>query len=348
MIGDLRILSIGAGAIGTYIGGSLALCGYPVVFLERPEVAAALRDTGMLLGLPGGERHLTGISVVDSLPEAFAEAAFDVMLFALKSFDTAAALEKLAPYSDQLPPMLCVQNGVDNELRIAAVIGEDRVIGGTVTSAIGRRGTGNIVVERLRGVGIETGHKISSRLLEALDLAGLRPQGYPRRGDMKWSKLLTNLVANATAAILDMTPAEIFSHPGLYRLEMEQLREALRVMRAQGLEVVDLPGTPVRLLALGTRLPAAAARPLMVRAIGSGRGGKMPSLHIDLHGSRGQSEVEDLNGAVARYGQRVGVDTPVNRMLAEILMKLTRGEISLDTYARRPDRLLETFAGKGR
>lgn len=343
MSGELRVLSIGAGAIGTYIGGSLALSGCSVVFLERPEVAAALRENGMQLGLPGGERHLAGISVVDTLPEAFAEAGFDVMLFALKSFDTAAALEKLAPYGDHLPPVLCVQNGVDNEPRIAAVIGEDRVIGGTVTSAIGRRGTGNIVVERLRGVGIETGHEISSRLLEAFDRAGLQPRGYSRRGDMKWSKLLTNLVANATAAILDFTPADVFSHPGLYRLEMEQLRETLRVMRAGGLRVVDLPGTPVRLLALGTRLPAAAARPLMVRAVGGGRGGKMPSLHIDLHGSRGQSEVDDLNGAVARYGQRVGVDTPVNRMLTEILMKLTRGEISLDAYARRPERLLDAF-----
>ena len=68
---------------------------------------------------------------------------------------------------------------------------------------------------------------------------------------MKWSKMLTNLPANATSAILDMTAAEVFAHPGLFRLEMRMLRETLAVMRASRIRVVDLPGVPVRALALG-------------------------------------------------------------------------------------------------
>src|SRR5512135_1226447 len=111
-------------------------------------------------------------------------------------------------------------------------------------------------------------------------------------------------------------------------------------MKAMRIRVVDLPRTPVRLLALAVRLFLLVSRPLMVRAVGGGRGGKMPSFHIDLHSGRGQSEVEYLNGAVVRHGERLGISTPVNRFLTETLIALTQGDISLDRYAHRPERLL--------
>ncbi len=72
---------------------------------------------------------------------------------------------------------------------------------------------------------------------------------------MKWSKMMTNLTANPISAILDMTAAEVFANPKLYRLEVEMLCECMAVMKAQGIPVVDLPGTPVRALAFVTRLP---------------------------------------------------------------------------------------------
>jgi 2-dehydropantoate 2-reductase len=167
---------------------------------------------------------------------------------------------------------------------------------------------------------------------------------YARPADMKWSKLLTNLLGNATSAILDMTPAAIFAYPGLYRLEVEQLRETLRVMRESGISVVNLPRTPVRLLAVGAGLPPVLSRPMLARAVAGGRGGKMPSFHIDLYSGRGRSEVESLNGAVVRNGERVGVPTPINRLLTDTLSALTRGEIPIDTYAKKPERLIRAAA----
>jgi 2-dehydropantoate 2-reductase len=167
-----------------------------------------------------------------------------------------------------------------------------------------------------------------------------------RAADMKWSKMLTNLPANATAAILNMTAAEVFAHPGLFRLEMRMLRETLAVMRANCVRVVDLPGVPVRALALGTRLPEFIARPLMLKAVGGGRGGKMPSFHIDLYSGRGRSEVDWLNGAVVCYGEKAGVPTPVNRLLTETLLALTRGDVPLETYSRQPEKLLEKVSSK--
>jgi 2-dehydropantoate 2-reductase len=127
----------------------------------------------------------------------------------------------------------------------------------------------------------------------------------------------------------------------LYRLEIRQLREALAVMRAQQIRVVDLPGTPVRLLAFAVRyLPLAVSRPFLSKAVGSGRGGKMPSFHIDLYSKRGKSEVDYLNGAVAQAGRRLGIPTPVNQLLTDTLLGLTREEIPLTIFAGHPEKLL--------
>lgn len=347
--GKLKILTFGAGAIGTYIGGSLALAGHPVVFVEQPRVVEELRARGLRLDLTLDERRRTkeastilpsAFVIVASLEEALRYGPFDLALFALKSYDTRSALEGMQPLADKLPPLLCLSNGVSNEPAIAEALGADKVIHGTVTTAIGRRGAGDIVLEKLRGVGVAKGHPLSEKVHAALDAAYLNSRLFENAAGMKWSKMLTNLIANPTSAILDMTAAEVFADRDLYKLEIEMLKECLAVMKAQGFDVVDLPGTPVRALAFATTLPLWLSKPFLARAAGAGRGAKMPSFHIDLHSGRGKSEVEYLHGAVARAGEKFGVPTPVNKMLTETLLALTNGEIPLEEFAHKPDKLL--------
>ena len=346
---NLKILSFGAGAIGTYIGGSLALAGEQLVFLEQPSMAEQLRSRGMRLDLSlDGRRKIKETSVLApgafiaaaSLDEALRYGPYDVALFALKSFDTAAAVEAMQPFSERLPAVWCLSNGVDNEPALAKLLGTDKVIPGTVTSAVGRRGPGDITLERLRGIGVASAHPLSNKLMAVANAAFLNARAYSNESAMKWSKLLTNLVANPTSAILDMTAAEVLANPKLYKIEVEVLRECLAVMQAQRIPVVDLPGTPVRALAFATRLPLWLSKPLLSRAAGSGRGGKMPSFHIDLHSGRGKSEVEFLHGAVVRAGAKFGVPTPVNKVLTETLMAMTRKEIPLEEFSRQPEKLL--------
>ena len=338
---DMKFLVIGAGAIGTYIGGSLALSGQSVVFLERPEVAGSLRKSGLRVEIDGIEHHVSAPQIVSTVDEALTCGPFDVGLLAVKSYDTPTLIDMLRPYAVALPPFLSFQNGVENELSLMTVLGEEKVIPGTLTSAIGRKGPGSIVLQRLRGIGVAETHILAAPLVSLLDAAGLNAVKYARADSMKWSKLLTNLWANATSAILDMSPTDIYGHPGLCRLELSMQREALRVMRAKDIPVCDLPGTPVRLMAAVIRyLPNFISTPLLQPAIGKGRGEKMPSFHIDLHSGRGKSEVEYLNGAVVRFGEEAGVDTPVNRLLTETLTALTEGTLPMETFARQPEKLL--------
>lgn len=346
---NLKILSFGAGAIGAYIGGSLALAGEQVVFVEQPSVADELRQRGLRLDLMIDKRRKmqeasvinpSSFIVAGSLEDALRYGPFDVALFALKSFDTPAALEGMKPFVEKLPPVLCLSNGVDNESAIANLLSPNKVIPATVTSAIGRRGAGDIVLEKLRGLGIATSHPLSERLLATANSAFLNAKAFSNAAAMKWSKMLTNLVANPTSAILDMTAAQVFARPKLYKLEIDMLRECVAVMTTQGIPVVDLPGTPARALAFATRMPLWLSKPLLSRAAGSGRGAKMPSFHIDLYSGRGKSEVEYLHGAVVRAGQKFGVPTPVNKVLTETLMSLTNKEIPLEEFAHKPEKLL--------
>jgi len=345
----MKFLVFGAGAIGTYIGGSLVLGGHQVVFVEQPKMVEELRAKGLRLDLTLDERRQTREAFVveprsfviePSLESALRFGPFDAAIFALKSFDTLPAMEGLKPFADKLPPIVCLSNGVDNEPAIAATLGADKVIYGTVTTAIGRRGPGDIVLEKLRGVGIAAGHPLSERLVAAFDQSYLKCRLFPDALSMKWSKMLTNLIANPTSAILNMTAAQVFANRKLYRLEIQMLRECLLVMDAMKLKVVDLPGTPVRALAFATTLPLWLSKPFLARAAGSGRGSKMPSFHIDLYSGRSQSEVEFLHGAVVREGRAHAVQTPVNKVLTDTLLALTRREIPLEEFAGQPGKLL--------
>jgi len=355
-VSDLKPMSFlifGAGSIGTYVGGSLVLAGQRVVFIEQPSVAAGLREGGLRLDVSVDSHRQavqplivppTSFGIVSSPQEALQLEPFDAAIFAMKSFDTPAALEGIKPFADKMPPILCLQNGVDNEPAIAAVLGLSRVIAGTVTCSIARRSAGDIVLEKARGIGIAAGHPLSDRLGNAFNAALLNAHLSPRPADMKWSKLLANLPGSATSAIVDMSPAEVFAHPGLYALELRMAHEALAVMAAQGIHPVDLPRLPVRLLALALRLPSFLAHPILAKIVGGGRGAKMPSFHIDLHAGRPDSEVAFQQGAVVRYGEKVGVPTPANRVVTNTLLALVHGKIPMAEFSRQPEKLIALLA----
>jgi len=338
----MNFLSIGAGAIGTYIGGSLTLSGNQVVYLEKPGARASIES--LHLNLIDQTHTISNPTIVTNIEEAIEFGPYDCVLFALKSFDTIRVLKSIVPFIDQLPPFLCLQNGVENELNMRKYLQDNQVIPATVTSAIGKISPGSIVLEKLRGIGISNQHPLSSRLLSAFNLSNLNAQLYQNPEAMKWSKLLTNLVSNATSAILALPPEEIFSHPGLYKIERAQLNETLDVMEKSKIPVVDLPGTPVRQLALAVRwIPSIISRPLIKKAVVGGRGDKMPSFYLDLMSGRTESEVDFLNGAVVRWGEKVNIPTPVNSFLTITLAGMVNGRISKERYQNNIQLFIDNF-----
>lgn len=333
----LRFLCFGLGAIGSYIGGSLAAAGDEVVFVER---FASNEKQEIQLRQVDNTLVRSSVKVVSSVQAALKTGPFAAALLAVKSFDTLSVLAEIQPYKDCFPPILCLQNGVENEGLIAERMGAEKVIGGSVTSAIRRVDIGNAIVEKSRGVGIESTHPLSHELIEHFNRAGLNAVGYAQRDSLKWSKLLTNLQANALPAILNWTPYQVLSHPATYAIECSALREALAVMQAMGIEVVNLPGTPVKpWVTVMTRFPEGLSRPLIARLLGGARGGKMPSFYIDLHLGKKQSEVVFLNGAVVRFASKLRLTAPVNTVLTQVLSGMAMGTLPFERFNQHLEQL---------
>ena len=142
-------------------------------------------------------------------------------------------------------------------------------------------------------------------------------------------------------AIVDVSPADVYGDPGLYRIERRQLLEAFGVMRLNALEPVSLPGVDVRLLRLGLRLPDPLVRPIIRRAVAGARGRKDPSLRLHAGSGSGPTEVAWLNGAVAEEAARHGRAAPVNRRLAELVASVVADPERQNWFRGRPDRLVE-------
>lgn len=336
-----RFLIFGAGAVGTYIGASLLFSGVQVTFIEREEAAEQIQSRGLRLKIGGAERVYSHPVIFGSLEAARQAGPFDVLVIAVKSFDTLSLAQAIARDLPEFGAVLCLQNGVENEQLLSTYLGGERVIAGAVTSAVSRIAAGDVILERQRGVAVAAGNPLSAEIVTAFNRAGLNARLYDHAQSIKWSKMLTNLLANASAAILDMTPEEIFADREVYALEVRQIREALKVTAALDIPVTDLPGAPVKLLALILdNLPNWLSRPIVRRTLGRGRGAKMPSFHIDLHSGRKKSEVDFLNGAVVRHALQLGLHAPVNRLLNETLLGLIEGSLAVDQFARQPGNLL--------
>jgi 2-dehydropantoate 2-reductase len=338
----MRYLVFGAGAVGSYLGGRLALSGQTVTFFDRPDVAPAIASAGIHLVDETGDSILPAPRITSDLKDACDGA--EVVVLCVKAYDCLAAADRLAALPDR-PPVLSILNGIGNEDTLASAIGADNVVPASLTSAVRFLAPGAVRIERARGVGLSSGHPLSERLRADFEDAGLRPRLYDDPASMKWSKLVTNLLSNAISAITGLSAGDVYHHPGLYNLEIEALRETCRVITRSGRRLLALPGVPVPWLGRLAWLPKTLTRPLLERVVGGGRGDKAPSLAYDV--GRGRSEVAWLNGAVAQEGRRLGVSTPANSLLTSIVMDLVEGRSQAARYAGRPEALLAEAARAG-
>jgi 2-dehydropantoate 2-reductase len=341
----LRYLIFGSGAVGGYIGGRLALAGHPLVFLDRLPVIQGLTKHGLRLQQGGGEKLLRKPQTATTLGEAVALHNPEIIILCVKAYHCQEASRELGAFDGLTAPIVSVLNGIGNEVTLAKEVGEARVIAASLTSSVRPIEPGLVRVERMRGLGLASQHPLSASLAKEMRAANLNPVLYENAQRMKWSKALTNMISNSTSAILGWVPDLVFNHRGLYRLEIEALREAVRVMRALDLKPQDLPDVPVRLLSSAIFLPTAITFPLFKKAAISGRGDKLPSFCYDI--GRGKSEAPWLNGAIAAEGKRLEISTPANDVLFEVLMGLVEGRLESDTYNGNPGLLLSAAQAAG-
>jgi 2-dehydropantoate 2-reductase len=336
------IVVVGAGAVGTFLGATLAVGGEDVVLLRRDGSPGLAREAITIDG-PGGQASTADLTVAGS-PGTVPDAP-DVLILAVKMPDLRGALETASAWPNAV--VLAVGNGVGADDLIRDARSGGSIAGSLTASVVLDRAAGTIHRLSRGGIGLAAVEGaavrldgVIERLVAGFASGGLRARRLEDAASMRWSKLLANLLGNATSAILDMDPTDVYRDPGLFDVERRQLLEALAVMQALHLRPLALPGADVRPLTLAARLPWIVVRPVMARAIGGGRGGKSPSLRLHLQKGTGQTEVEWLNGAVARAAQGLGRRAPVNAQLAELVETCNRDPERRAWFRGRPDRLM--------
>jgi 2-dehydropantoate 2-reductase len=343
-----RVLVVGAGAVGSLLGGMLGSVGYDVTLVRIFESDS---ERPLALVRPDGTRTTVPVHrfarTVDA-PEP------DLILVAVKM---PALREALAPTLRwPATPTLTVENGIGAEVTAAEMRPNAPQLAASLTAParlisedeVQQMGRGGLALAPAN----EAARPLVSGLLDDFARAGLRVAQQPDAAPMKWSKLLANLIANATGAILDMDADAIYRHPGLYQVERRQLLEAVAVMAAQGFRPVALPGAPVPWLVRGMRLPSWLGRPIMARVVGGARAGKSPSLRLHVSSTPPDApaaeptEVAWMNGAVAVAGARVSLETPVNARLADLVDEVAADPGRRAWFRGNPERLLAELGGR--
>jgi 2-dehydropantoate 2-reductase len=300
MIGGRRYVVLGAGGVGSALGGLLQAAGARVVLIARGPQLEALRTRGLSIRTPSRAVDLAVDAAPD--PRAVRFEPGDVVLLCTKSQHSAAALDDLAASAPRGTPVVCAQNGVANEPLAAARF--DRVYGLVVFAPIGFTRPGRVTLhsEPVLG-GLDLGRHpegvdaLVHEVVADLAAAGFDARAEPRILRWKYGKLLTNL-GNALQALVGRAALE---SPALGAIHAEAIAcyEAAGVAYATVEEVFerykDVRELPVE---------------------GEGRGGG--STWQSLARGTGSLETSWLNGEIVRMGERHGVPTPVNRAITRL------------------------------
>lgn len=343
------IAVLGAGAVGCYVGGVLAMARHDVTLIGRRRTIGPIEAHGLTIERRTGiVHHVQPRTCLDI--DAAAGSRFDLLVLTVRAYDVAAALPRADVLTANRGKVITLQNGVGTDDLVVGRFGVDRVVAGTLTVSVGLDRPA-VVTQYNGGGGIAAspyaGEPLDTWIYDTLASTGLVVRRIARPDSLKWSKLLLNALGSAQSAVLDIDLSTLAANPQLFRVEQLAFRETLAVMRAAQIPVVDLPGYRVRLAKAVMQLPAAAAHALLGRSLARGRGGRSPTMRTDADRGDGRTESTYLNGAVAARGAQLGVPTPVNAGLHELVCALAADTAARCAFHGRADKLLRFLRDAG-
>jgi 2-dehydropantoate 2-reductase len=330
------IVILGAGAVGSYVGGMLSLVGEDVVLLDAwPDNVEVIRRDGLVIEAPEGERKARPRAMHLNEAHDLRRAATGLAFLCVKLYDTAWAATLLA---DVVPeaPVVTMQNGLVEET-VARLVGWNRTlgaVGGTLDVAL--VAAGRVRRSRRRGAKApvfkigELGGRASPRaeaiaaLLQQVDTAVVTTQLW----DDRWEKLCANTITSALSAATGLTMQEVYRREDTLRLAVRLGGEACAVGRLLGFAPKAVMGlAPERWEAAsgGDRTATAEVEAaLSSHSATMVEGGRSGTLQDILKGRR--TEVEFFNGYIAERARECGTGAPTHAALATLIRRMEAGE----------------------
>jgi 2-dehydropantoate 2-reductase len=289
-----RVAVVGAGAVGGYFGGMLARAGAPVVMIGRPAFVEAAQKNGLVLDTLQFKEAVR----VEASTELEAVRGADVLLFCVKTTDTQSTARALAPLLSSSATLVSLQNGVDNAEKIRAA-GIDALSAVVYVAAsvpeparVKHVGRGDLV--------IGPRNTRTENFAVLFDRAGVPCRISDNIDGELWTKLIWNCALNAISALGRARYGQIAASEDARKVVENAVNEVLTVAAAAG---IRLPGVADIKEGLAGALKIATQM-----------SGAFSSTAQDLvRGKR--TEIDSLNGYIARRGAELGVATPVNHAL---------------------------------
>jgi 2-dehydropantoate 2-reductase len=306
-----KIAVVGAGAVGSFYGAMLARTGQRVVLIGRAQHVEAVQRDGIKLDMAG--------QVVAHRAEASVELAAvqgaDLVLFCVKSTDTDQVAGELAPLLEPHAVVLSLQNGVENAATIARHVRQTVVpaVVYVATAMVGpgtvkHHGRGDLVIGALNaaaGRGPASAGVLQD-LVTLFDEAGVKVTISDDVMAELWTKLLVNCAYNAISALAQAPYARLAAQPAIREIQSAIVREVVALAQAEGIQL-QFESSLQAMERIATAMPA-----------------QLSSTAQDM-ARRKPSEIDHLNGFIARRGRDLGVAVPINQTLAALVKLVEAG-----------------------
>ena len=334
-----RMAIIGTGAIGAQVGGRLSAAGADITLIDGwRENVEAMRQKGLTLEDESGTQLCRVQALHTDELDRLEKKSFDILFVSVKSYGTEWAVRLMLPYLKDDAWVVSIQNSINEEI-IASIIGRERTLGCvcltngyiwepahpilvvSVSRTAGSHVPGLIVGE-LRGPATERARELAATL-EAVWPTAVTDDLLRER----WAKLTTNCMLNSVAGATGMKAAQLLSNVESQRVMVRIGAEALRVAEAEGHPVQKVLSdfTPEQIFAAAEGRDATVFEDMSERSKLVGPGG-ISSLLQDVTKGR-KTEIDYLNGLVARKGAARGIPTPVNGRLVEMVHAVEAGAL---------------------
>ena len=302
---------MGTGGLGSYFGGMLVNAGVDVTFISRGENLEALQSQGLTVRHLNGSQFHTEVRATDDVSQV---GPVDLLWFAVKTYDVEAAAEQAKPLIGPSTLVLPLQNGVEEAARIGRVVGHEHVLGGLCSggATLLSPGVAEAKTPRLVVKFGELSGGSSSRsedLLGVLSQSGLDAELSADINVEIWQKFIAACMGLGLSALIRTPMGLMLDYPETRALAFGVMDEAAKVGRAEG---VNLPED------------AAASGFAILEQVARANPDVRGSMYFDLIQGR-RLELDAMNGAVVRLGQKHGIPTPYNFVVVAALRPYEAG-----------------------
>jgi len=324
-----RIAVIGAGAIGASVAAEISRSGLNVTVIDQwPEHVQAIRNKGLTVKM-GEEVTRVHMPALHLCQLAETRDKFDIAMIGVKAYDTRWTAELIKSYLQPDALVVGLQNSLCDD-EIAAAIGRNRTVGCVVELAAEIFDPGVLVrhtppSKTWFGIGaLDASQRDRLKEIAGLLGCGARVSILDNVTAAKWTKLIANAVILGPVGALGTPIARAFELPGMRSIAAEIGKEALAVAQACGYEVQPVFGLGLDELAGEPETVARKLVDTIIEHIGPSARSSVTQDHLKNR----YSEVDMLNGLVARFGDLHGIATPYNKMIVELNHRIWHGQIT--------------------